>query len=157
MRSVGVYLFTVSVVVAFSSIGCSHKSKKHKKESLNITTTTLPDATEGVAYSFTVTASGGNSANYNWSVSGQPLWLAIDSSTGKLSGTPPTGSAGTYTFTVEVTDGQQNASKQFDLLVNTPTPPKADFEADLTNGTASLAVNFTDKSTGTVTQWEWDF
>ena len=61
---------------------------------LQITTTSLPDAKEGVAYSYTVSASGGDSANYTWSVSGQPSWLTIDASTGELSGTPPAGSAG---------------------------------------------------------------
>jgi len=126
-------------------------------QQLQITTTSLDDATEGVAYSYTVTASGGNSSSYNWSVSGQPSWLSIDASTGELSGTPPTGSAGTCTFTVEVTDGVQTASKQFDLAVLTPAPARADFEASPTYGTAPLTVTFTDKSTGTITQWEWDF
>ncbi|RKY16567.1 MAG: hypothetical protein DRP63_05170, partial [Planctomycetota bacterium] len=127
---------------------------------LTITTTSLPDATEGVAYSFTVQATGGNSSNYNWSISGQPSWLSINSSTGELSGTPPAGSAGIYTFTVEVTDGQVTASKQFDLLVKQGgggTTLKADFEANPTYGKAPLTVNLTDKSTGRVTQWEWDF
>ena len=156
MRNVMVCFLAVSVVVAFSSAGCSHRSKKRGKESLKITTTTLPDATEGVAYSCTVTASGGNSANYSWSVSGQPSWLSIDATTGELSGTPPTGSAGnTYTFTVEVTDGQQTASEQFDLEVNPLL--KADFDANPTSGTVPLTVNFTDKSTGNPTSWQWDF
>ncbi|RKY14015.1 MAG: hypothetical protein DRP63_08950, partial [Planctomycetota bacterium] len=84
---------------------------------LRIMTTSLPDATEGVAYSYTVRAAGGNAANYNWSVSGQPSWLSIDSSTGELSGTPPAASAGTYTFTVEVTDGQQTAQADLSVAV----------------------------------------
>ncbi|RKY16519.1 MAG: hypothetical protein DRP63_05240 [Planctomycetota bacterium] len=126
---------------------------------LQITTTTLPDAYEGVLYSYTLNATGGNPRNYNWSISGQPPWLAIDAATGELRGTPPSGSAGnTYTFTVEVTDGQQAASKQFVLAVGSkPIAPKADFEASPTYGTAPLTVTFTDKSTGTITQWEWDF
>jgi len=158
VRNVMVCLLVVSVVVGFSSAGCSHRSKKHKSESLKIITTTLPDAYEGVSYSYTVTASGGNVANYTWSIGGQPSWLFINSSTGELSGTPPANSAGTYTFTVTVDDGQQTASKQFDLTVNpAPILPKADFEANPTYGTASLTVNFTDKSAGTITQWQWDF
>jgi len=125
---------------------------------LQITTTTLPDAYKGVSYSYTLDATGGNPGNYNWNISGQPSWLTINSSTGELNGTPPSGSAGTYTFTVEVTDGQQTASKQFDLVVSsTPIAPKADFEANLTQGEAPLTVTFTDKSTGTITQWQWDF
>jgi len=126
------------------------------REGLQITTTTLPGALEGSAYSCTITASGGDAANYIWSISGQPSWLSIDATTGELSGTPPMGSAGsTYTFTVSVTDGKQTASKRFDLAVN--LPPRADFEANPTQGTAPLTVTFTDKSTGSPISWEWDF
>ncbi|RKY16118.1 MAG: hypothetical protein DRP63_06005, partial [Planctomycetota bacterium] len=121
---------------------------------MQITTTTLPDAVEGVAYSFTVQAAGGNSSNYTWSVSGQPSWLSIDAATGELSGTPPSGSAGTYSFTVTLTDGQQTIGKQFVLVVKLLS---VNFEASSTQGTAPLTVNFTDKSRGNVTQWEWDF
>jgi len=81
--------------------------------------------------------------------------LSINSSTGELSGTPPANSAGTYTFTVTVDDGQQTASKQFDLTVNVQLV--ADFEANPTSGKAPLDVTFTDKSTGNPTSWEWDF
>ena len=37
------------------------------------------------------------------------------------------------------------------------TTLKADFKANPTQGTAPLTVNFTDKSTGNPTSWEWDF
>ena len=128
------------------------------REQLQITTTSLPDATEGVPYSVTIDATGG-APPYTWSVSQQPWWLTIDQSTGQLSGRPPAGSAGTYTFTVEVTDGVQTASEQFDLVVKAAGsgPPKADFEANPTEGTAPLTVSFTDKSTGRITQRQWDF
>jgi len=155
MRGVMVCLLAVSVVVAFSSTGCSHRSRKHKRESLQITTTSLPDATEGVAYSYTVTASGGNSANYNWSATGLPTGLDINPTTGEISGIPAANTAGTYTVDVTVDDGQQTASKQFDLTVNVQLV--ADFEATPTQGTAPLDVTFTDLSTGNPTSWEWDF
>ncbi|WP_156161174.1 DUF3344 domain-containing protein, partial [Methanosarcina sp. 2.H.T.1A.6] len=38
-----------------------------------------------------------------------------------------------------------------------PTLPDAAFTADVSNGTAPLTVNFTDKSTGSPTSWSWDF
>ena len=158
VRRSSVRIVAVMVAVAVVAAGCSSsKKKKHTPQPLRITTSSLPDATERSAYSLTVQATGGNAANYNWSISGQPSWLSIDTATGKLSGTPPVGSAGTYTFTVEVTDGQQTASRQFDLVVNAPAPLKADFEANPTQGTPPLAVTFTDKSSGNPTSWEWDF
>ena len=128
----------VMVAVAVVAVGCSsRKKKKHTPQSLAITTTSLPDATEGVAYSYTLSASGGNSSNYSWSISGQPLWLSINSATGELSGTPPAGSGGTSTFTVEVTDGQQTASRQFDLVVNPAGVATGDWYVDATNGSNS--------------------
>jgi len=38
-----------------------------------------------------------------------------------------------------------------------PTPPVAAFTADVTTGTAPLAVQFTDQSTNTPTNWSWTF
>ncbi|RKY17260.1 MAG: hypothetical protein DRP63_04005, partial [Planctomycetota bacterium] len=147
------YTFTVEVTDGQQTAHASLSITVY--EELQITTASLPDAIEGVAYSYTLTASGGSSSNHSWSISGQPPWLSIDATTGELSGTPPAGSAGTYIFTIEATDGQQTASRQFDLTVNTPLV--VDFEASPTQGTAPLTVNFTDKSIGNPTSWEWDF
>jgi PKD repeat protein len=36
-------------------------------------------------------------------------------------------------------------------------PPVADFKANITTGTAPLTVQFTDKSTGYPTSWQWNF
>jgi hypothetical protein len=74
-------------------------------EDLVITTTSLPDGTEGVAYSETLAATGGVTP-YTWAViSGSlPAGLSLNSGTGEISGTPT--SSGTSNFTVEVTDSQ---------------------------------------------------
>ena len=154
--SAGTYTFTVEVTDGQQTASKQFDLTVNPAGLLAITTASLPDAIEGVDYSYTLTASGGNSANYNWSVSGQPFWLSINSSTGELSGTPPAGSAGTYTFMVTVTDGQRTTSKQFDLVVKA-APLKADFEANPQYGTAPLTVTFTDKSAGNPTSWQWDF
>ncbi len=72
---------------------------------MSITTASLPNGTEGTAYtSTTLAASGGSSPYQNWRVSTGvlPAGLAINSSTGVVSGTPT--SPGTYVFNVAVDD-----------------------------------------------------
>src|SRR5215470_6096208 len=83
-----------------------------------ITTTTLPDASVGSPYSFTLTAMGG-SVPYSWSVvtGSLPGGLALASS-GVIAGTPT--SAGTFTFVVRAADSsnnQQTSSQVFTLIV----------------------------------------
>jgi hypothetical protein len=72
---------------------------------LVITTTSLPAATGGQAYTATLAATGGVTP-YSWSVtSGSlPPGLTLNASTGVISGTPDV--TGTYSFTVTVTDDQ---------------------------------------------------
>lgn len=82
--------------------------------------TTLPAATGGVAYSQTITASGGN-GTYTFSLSSGALPVGISfSSAGVLSGTPTV--SGTFNFTVLATDGNGfTGSRGYSLLVNAPT------------------------------------
>jgi hypothetical protein len=70
----------------------------------NITTTTLLNGTVGAAYSQQVQAMGGI-GNLTWGISAGslPPGLDIDQATGVISGDNPT-TAGTFSFTVQVTD-----------------------------------------------------
>ncbi|HEL2978818.1 TPA: putative Ig domain-containing protein [Stenotrophomonas maltophilia] len=82
--------------------------------------TTLPAATGGVAYSQAITASGGN-GTYTFSLTSGALPVGMSfSSAGVLSGTPTV--AGTFTFTVQATDGNGfTGSRSYSLMVNAPT------------------------------------
>lgn len=74
--------------------------------SLAITTTSLPAATVGVAYSATLTATGGTTP-YTWSSTGMPPGLSV-SGTGVISGTPSV--SGTFGVTATVGDAKSASS-----------------------------------------------
>lgn len=80
----------------------------------------LPNATPGVPYSATFTASGGTPP-YTFSVSGQPNGLSMDPSSGVLSGTSNSG--GRFWMTVTATDSTATSySRAFSVrFVSTPT------------------------------------
>ena len=84
-----------------------------------ITTTSLPDATAGQAYSVQLTASGGVTP-YNWKAKGTlPTGLTL-SKAGVLSGT--VASPGSYSISVKVTDHKtptkETLSKTWTLTVD---------------------------------------
>jgi hypothetical protein len=84
---------------------------------LTITTTSLPDATKGVAYSQMLTA-GGGLPPYTWSISSGTLpdGLALNASTGAVSGTPA--ADGQFSFQIRVTDFALNTTtRQLSLNV----------------------------------------
>jgi len=78
---------------------------------VTITTTSLPDATIGTAYSQTLAAAGGTTP-YTWSITTGtlPAGLTLAASTGVISGTPT--AAATSSFTVTVTDAGGVTAKQ---------------------------------------------
>jgi hypothetical protein len=70
---------------------------------VTISTAALPDGTVNMAYSATLTASGG-AAPYIWSTNGGllPPGLTLDTNTGVIAGIPAT--TGTFNFTIRVND-----------------------------------------------------
>ena len=84
-------------------------------------------ATEGNAYSFEPSANDPDGDTLSFSASSLPTWLTISSSSGRLSGTPPTGSVGTYGgIVVSVSDGRLSTSlPAFSITVTVPAggPP----------------------------------
>ena len=125
MRKLGRYLILGAIGFL---IGCNSVNSSHvvpiQPSPLTVTTTSLPNGTVGTAYSGAVSASGGTTP-YTYSASNLPSGLAINSSTGAITGTPPSNSVGTAAVAVTVTDSTmptpQSATSNLSITV-TPTP-----------------------------------
>lgn len=85
---------------------------------LAITTGSLPVGIVGAAYNAALAAQGG-AGGYTWSASGLPASLAIDSGTGRITGTPVASDVGTYAVAVTVTDaGGAVFTADYSLRIN---------------------------------------
>jgi len=116
---------------------------------LSFLTTTLPDATEDSSYSKQVSVTGGTSP-YTWTiVSGSlPDGLTLRTSTGVISGTPDDDTAGSYSFTIKVTDSSTSplsAQQSFSLFVEEGT-----FESVI-----SVASSLASGETNVFAEGEW--
>jgi len=127
---------TVTITATSNSdTGMSMSSKVVVNPNPAITTTTLTDGTVGTAYSATLAAAGG-AGTLTWSLaSGSSLPAGLSLSSAKISGTPTT--AGTFNFTVQVTD---SAAK----------PVSATQQLSLTIKPAVLTITTTSLSNGVV-------
>ena len=86
-------------------------------EPMAVTNTDLPTGRVGDAYRATLTASGGTPP-YAWSATGLPEGLSLDTSTGEMRGVFGSGTEGTHTVAVTVTDSLGSAgSADLELTV----------------------------------------
>lgn len=114
--------------------------------SLTITSTTLPAATAGTAYTRAIAVDYNGSHALTYSATGLPDGLSINTGTGVISGTPAAGTdAGSpYSVKIDVTDGTLNASKTFSLAVNVGTAlPVINTQPADTAGSVGGAATFT--------------
>ncbi len=89
---------------------------------VEIITNTLPDAYEGTAYSADVDAIGGD-GNYTFSGNNLPGWLSLNTTTGVLSGTPPTDSGcseSVENFSISASSCSNTYTKGFSITVRDP-------------------------------------
>ncbi len=85
----------------------------------------------GNAYNFQPTGADADGDTLTYAIQNKPSWATFSGSTGRLSGTPPAGSAGVYgSIVISVTDTKDTVSlSMFSITVTAPT----------TNGSASLS------------------
>ena len=125
---------------------------------LNITTTTLPAATVGTAYSQNVQTSGGT-LPITWSVSSGSLpaglTLAGDAmGVGVVSGTPTSNGSSTFTVTAKDTSTPPvSVNQQFTLLIN--NPPLSITTTTLPNGTINKAYSAPLQASGGTPPYTW--
>jgi heme exporter protein D len=119
---------------------------------VSISTSSLPAASVGVAYTTTLVATGGT-APYAWSATGITIGsgVALDSATGILSGTPVT--TGSWTLGITVTDAQ-GKTKTVNLTL-TATPPLEITTASLPQGQVSAWYSITLVATGGSAPYTW--
>ena len=122
---------------------------------LTISTSSLSGAVAGQLYTATLTASGGM-APYIWMATSLPSWLALSTSNGMLSGTPP--AAGTFTISVRVTDSTtpttRTATRSFTLTVTSPSFAIST-ASPLPAGMAGAAYTTTLTATGGTAPYTW--
>ena len=118
----GTFTFTVQVDDGSTTTN-SQQFSVTISNALQITTTSLPNGTNGSAYSQQLQATGGQPPYTNWFlVSGSPPPNLALSNNGLISGNAA--GSGTFTFTVGLSDilGGTN-SQQLSLTINTTNPP----------------------------------
>ena len=115
----GTLTATATVTVSVSSVN----------DAPAFTSAPVTDATENVAYSYTVTASDPDGDAVTFSASVLPPWLTLTSQgngTAVLSGTPGDDDLGPFEVSLQVTDGTATATQSFTVFVApVPDPPVA--------------------------------
>jgi hypothetical protein len=124
----------------------------------------LPSGTTGISYSQYLSASGGSQAGFTWAIVQGSLPPGLSSAptvtsscTGcalVISGTPT--QAGTYPFTVKLTDSLNNSVQQaLTIIINSGTPPQITSPVGLTLGAIGQAYSYTFAATGGSGGYQW--
>ena len=118
---VGNYSFTIQATDNVGAIGSQTYTVSIGTSSLTLTPSTLPNGTQGNAYSQTITASGGTGP-YTFAIASGalPSGLSLNAATGAITGT--LSGSGVSNFTIQATDSIGNiGSNAYTVSVGTTT------------------------------------
>ena len=147
--------FTVTDSAASPQSASANISIVVAASELAISTNSMPAGTVGDAYSASLAASGGTTP-YAFSASGLPSGLAINASTGAITGTPAQSAAGTTQVRFTVTDAsapKQSASVTLGLTIN--TTQLSILTSSLPSGMVGSAYSGTLAASGGVTPYKF--
>ena len=138
----GVYNFTLQAMSQSTAMSVTQQYTMFVSQTLQITTTSLPNAAANQAYSAQLTAAGGT-GQFAWSVlSGAlPPGILLNTSTGLLSGPAPNTTAA-FTFTIQLTDQVTQSTTAQQLTINVVGGLTIITPAQLPNATFNQQYSF---------------
>ena len=143
----GAFNFTIQATDATPNTGTRNYTINVGSNILAVSPASLPNGTQGTAYSQTVSASGGTGP-YTFALSSGalPAGLSLNAGTGVISGTPS--GSGVSTFTIRATDSVGNIGNSPSYTVNIGTNSLTVNPASLPNGTNGTAYSQTVTASG---------
>jgi hypothetical protein len=137
------------IALTWSGVSAAY-SGQHWRDHITISGSPASSVTAGQSYSFTPTATDSQGRALVFAIANKPAWATFSASSGQLTGTPPSGSVGTYAnIVIAVSDGFRNATLpafSVQVLAGTtgPSPsPPAISGTPATSVTAGAAYSFT--------------
>ena len=120
---VGVNDGKVAVFLPAFSIRVNSSTTSTTNRAPVISGTPATSALAGSAYAFQPSATDADGNTLSFGIGNKPAWASFNTSTGRLSGTPATGSVGTFNnIVISVSDGKATASlPAFSIKVNAAT------------------------------------
>jgi hypothetical protein len=88
---------------------------------VTFTSTPVTTGATQVPYSYTVVATKPGGGTFTYSITGKPLWMTFNTSTGAMTGTPTASQNGSSTITVTATSGGYSNKQTFTLVIS-PSP-----------------------------------
>jgi hypothetical protein len=142
----------------FDDISAEHEPEAPAITTPDITTKSLPNGTVAVAYSRTLTATGGD-GSYSWAMldgTTLPAGLLLNESTGTIVGTPT--SPGVVDFEVEVTSAALTATQALTIRIEEAltSPARVTDLAVVATSATSVTLTFTEVNDGTGSPASYD-